>query len=100
KLSVRWHNKEFLSHKAALRSILQVIHHGLGHCAPQPVRIQGPYGISRSPVPPFKLARLVHIANADARGEFCLLETHQATRDYQRGLLCAAEQRSRPYGLR
>ncbi|MEW8689003.1 MAG: hypothetical protein AB2556_24555, partial [Candidatus Thiodiazotropha sp.] len=43
KLSVRWHNKEFLTHKAALRSILQVIHHGLvglGHCAPEPVHIQ------------------------------------------------------------
>ncbi|MEW8689339.1 MAG: hypothetical protein AB2556_26245, partial [Candidatus Thiodiazotropha sp.] len=61
------------------------------------MHIQGPYGISRSPAPPFKLARLVHIANADARGEFCLLETHRATTDNQRGLFC---HRSRLYGLR
>ncbi|MEW8689127.1 MAG: hypothetical protein AB2556_25175, partial [Candidatus Thiodiazotropha sp.] len=69
KLSVRWH-KELLAHKATLRSILQVIHHGLvglGHCV---VHILGAYGISHSPAPPFKLARLVQIANADPGGGF------------------------------
>ncbi|MEW8689096.1 MAG: hypothetical protein AB2556_25020 [Candidatus Thiodiazotropha sp.] len=40
--------------------------------------------LAGAPTPlPFKLARLVQITNFDAGGEFCLLQTHQATGDYQ-----------------
>ncbi|MEW8688322.1 MAG: hypothetical protein AB2556_21125 [Candidatus Thiodiazotropha sp.] len=90
-LSVRWHNKEFFAHKATLRPILQVIQHGLvglGHCASQPVHLKRPHRVCSASTATFQLAGLVHIENADVGGEFCLLDTHQTTGDYQKELLC------------
>ena len=101
-LSVSRHGQELLLDETSSRAIKQVIQHrliGLGHWASEPVHLEGPYGISHSPAPPFQLARLVHIANADAGWKLLFLEANQATGDYRRGLLCHAFQLDRLYRL-
>ena len=103
KLSVGRHYEEFLPDKTTRRPILQVIQHGLiglGHRASEPVNLKRPHRVCSASTTTFQLARLVQIANANSRGDFLLLETNRAARNYRGGLLCAAAQRLGLDGIR
>ena len=103
KLSVGRHYEEFLPDKTTRRPILQVIQHGLiglGHWASEPVNLKRPHRACSASTATFQLARLVQIANANSRGDFLLLETNRAARNYRAGLLYAAAQRLGLDGIR
>ena len=103
KLSVGRHYEEFFPDKAPLRLILQVVDHrltGLGHRASQSVHLKRPHGVCSASKAIFQLTRLVEIANANSRGDFLLIETNWAARNYRGGLLCAAAQRLGLDGIR
>ena len=74
KLGVRRHQQKLSTHKASLRPVLKVVQHrlaGLCHRTPEPVHIQGPYGVGRAAAPTLQVTGLEEIAHANPRGELC-----------------------------
>ena len=64
------------------------------------MNLKRPHRVCSASTATFQLARLVQIANANSRGDFLLLETNPAARNYSRGLLCAVAQRLGLDGIR